>query len=108
VGQTPESRANFQYTAVKQELDRARNAGGMVLLSGGYGLYHLVLTLTTRLSLKGKQPPGMRCEPLCCITEHGHPLRHQTKLVADGGRSALTAFLSETVNMVAFLYKSHL
>jgi hypothetical protein len=42
--------ANFQYTAVKQELDRARNAGGMVLLSGGYG--YLVLTLTTRLSLK--------------------------------------------------------
>jgi hypothetical protein len=46
----------------------------------------------------------MRCEPLCCITEHGHPLRHQTKLVADGGHTALTAFLSETVNMVAFLY----
>jgi hypothetical protein len=40
-------------------------------------------------------PPGMRCEPLCCITEHGHPLRHQTK-VADGGHTAaLTAFLSE-------------
>jgi hypothetical protein len=34
VGQT---RKSFQYTAVKQELDRARNAGGMVLLSGGYG-----------------------------------------------------------------------
>jgi hypothetical protein len=47
VGQTP-SRANFQYTAVKQELDIGTPVVVVLLLAD----MDLVLTLTTRLSLK--------------------------------------------------------